>query len=294
VNGWATAISKGPASESAQVVSFNVSNDNNGLFSVQPAVSAVGDLTYTLEDGAFGTATVTLSISDNGGTANSGADTSATQTFDIVVAQRFALSFDGTDDLAEVTTSAPQGGDLTVEAWVKPNSTAGIQVLLGTDSGTAVALRIGSTSGDGKFFFTPDGAGAVDSGTVTAVPGVWQHVAGVYDGSEIRIYVDGTLAGTTTYNAGSFYVGAIRLGAEGALPGVNFLDGALAEVRVSSIARYTSDFTPAVYLADDADTVALYHLDDGAGATAADTSANNDDMVFGAPTADPTWVTDGP
>src|SRR5207244_4028812 len=44
---WATAISTGPANESGQTVDFLVSNNNNGLFSSQPAVSAAGTLTYT-------------------------------------------------------------------------------------------------------------------------------------------------------------------------------------------------------------------------------------------------------
>ena len=46
VVGWATAISAGPTETDA--LTFNVSNDNNGLFSVQPAVAANGTLTYTL------------------------------------------------------------------------------------------------------------------------------------------------------------------------------------------------------------------------------------------------------
>ena len=45
--GWATAISPGPANESAQTVTFNVSNDNNALFAVQPAIAPDGTLTYT-------------------------------------------------------------------------------------------------------------------------------------------------------------------------------------------------------------------------------------------------------
>ena len=43
VANWATNISPGPANESAQTVSFNLSNDNNALFSVQPAVDNAGD-----------------------------------------------------------------------------------------------------------------------------------------------------------------------------------------------------------------------------------------------------------
>ncbi|NDA65414.1 MAG: hypothetical protein EBY09_02045, partial [Verrucomicrobia bacterium] len=83
--GFATSISAGPANESGQTVSFVVSNDNNALFSVQPAISASGTLTFTPTANAFGSATVTVIAKDNGGTANGGVDTSAPQTFTITV-----------------------------------------------------------------------------------------------------------------------------------------------------------------------------------------------------------------
>ncbi|HEX8409197.1 MAG TPA: tandem-95 repeat protein [Thermoanaerobaculia bacterium] len=82
---WATAISAGPADESGQNVTFAVSNDNNSLFAAQPAVDASGNLTFTTAANASGSATVTVTLSDNGGTANGGADTSAPQTFTITI-----------------------------------------------------------------------------------------------------------------------------------------------------------------------------------------------------------------
>ncbi|MBI5576766.1 MAG: cadherin-like domain-containing protein [Deltaproteobacteria bacterium] len=85
VPNWATGISSGPANESAQTVSFLVSNNNNALFSAQPAVSPAGTLTYTPAAGASGSATVTAQAQDNGGTANGGVDTSAPQIFTITV-----------------------------------------------------------------------------------------------------------------------------------------------------------------------------------------------------------------
>jgi CSLREA domain-containing protein len=85
VNNWATSISAGPPDESGQTVTFLVSNDNNALFSVQPAISPTGTLTYTPAYGFDGTATVTVRLRDNGGTALGGVDTSAPQTFTITV-----------------------------------------------------------------------------------------------------------------------------------------------------------------------------------------------------------------
>ncbi len=85
VTGWATAISAGPSNESTQSVNFLVSNDNNSLFSVQPAIAPSGTLTFTLAGNVPGTATVSVQIRDNGGTANGGLDTSPVQTFLITV-----------------------------------------------------------------------------------------------------------------------------------------------------------------------------------------------------------------
>ena len=83
--GWATSISAGPSSESWQTVTFIVTNNVNALFSVQPAVSSSGTLTYTPAANACGSATVTVMAHDDGGTANGGQDTSAAQTFTITV-----------------------------------------------------------------------------------------------------------------------------------------------------------------------------------------------------------------
>ncbi|MEG4059134.1 MULTISPECIES: choice-of-anchor Y domain-containing protein, partial [unclassified Microcoleus] len=82
VPGWATAISPGPANESAQTVSFQVvGNDNTALFSVPPAIDSLGQLTFTPAGGATGAANITLNLRDSGGIANGGVDTSANQTF---------------------------------------------------------------------------------------------------------------------------------------------------------------------------------------------------------------------
>lgn len=84
ITNWATGITPGP-NETGQVVNFQVTNDNNSLFSVQPTLSPTGTLTYTAAPNAFGTAIVTVALQDNGGTDNGGIDVSASQTFTITV-----------------------------------------------------------------------------------------------------------------------------------------------------------------------------------------------------------------
>ena len=85
IAGWATGISPGPASEAGQSVTFSVSNSSPGLFSAQPQIQPNGTLSYSPALLALGSATVTVRAVDDGGTANSGIDTSPPQTFTITV-----------------------------------------------------------------------------------------------------------------------------------------------------------------------------------------------------------------
>ena len=80
--GWATAISAGPADEAGQTLTFTLTgNTNAALFAVLPALDpATGTLTFTLQPNVSGTTTLTWTLSDSGGTANGGANTSAPQT----------------------------------------------------------------------------------------------------------------------------------------------------------------------------------------------------------------------
>lgn len=81
---WATQISAGPASEVSQSMTFILTASNPALFSSLPALDATsGNLTYTPATNQWGTATITATLQDNGGTANGGVDTSAPQTFKI-------------------------------------------------------------------------------------------------------------------------------------------------------------------------------------------------------------------
>ncbi|MBI3837198.1 MAG: hypothetical protein HY288_04595, partial [Planctomycetia bacterium] len=85
ITNLATNISAGPANESAQAVTFQVTTDNRGMFSVQPAIDSSGNLSYTVANNAVGISGITVVLKDNGGTNNGGIDTSAPQTFSVAV-----------------------------------------------------------------------------------------------------------------------------------------------------------------------------------------------------------------
>jgi VCBS repeat-containing protein len=86
VAGFATNINAGPANETGQTLTFSVSNNNNSLFSSQPDIDeSTGDLTYTPAGGAIGQATVSVSLTDDGGTDNGGLATSEIKIFLVII-----------------------------------------------------------------------------------------------------------------------------------------------------------------------------------------------------------------
>ena len=164
---WATSISAGPADESGQTVSFSASNDNNALFAAQPAIDASGNLTFTTAANASGSATVTVTLSDNGGTANGGADTSAPQTFTITI------------NVVNDEPSFTAGGNVTVNedsgaysaAWASaisagPNEGSQTVTFVVANDNNSLFSSQPAISASGVLTFTP-AANANGSATVT-------------------------------------------------------------------------------------------------------------------------------
>ena len=166
---WATAISAGPANESAQTLDFIVSNDNAGLFAVQPAVAANGTLTYTPAANANGTATVTVRLHDSGGVLNGGVDTSAAQTFTITLtAVNDAPSFvKGADQ-----TVNEDAGAQSVLAWATSisagpaNESTQALTFAVTNSANALFAVQPAIASNGTLTYTP-AANATGTATVT-------------------------------------------------------------------------------------------------------------------------------
>src|SRR3989339_744425 len=160
VNGWATGIGTGGGSdESGQVLTFTVANDNNSLFSVQPDVNeSTGNLTYTLASNAFGSATVTVGLSDNGGTANGGDDTSDSQTFTL---EATSINDEPSFTAGESQTMYEDTGLYTVATWVVAMST-------GPSNESAQTVSFNVTNDDNSLFSVQP---AIDSsGALTFTP----------------------------------------------------------------------------------------------------------------------------
>jgi VCBS repeat-containing protein len=164
--GWVTGISAGPADESGQTLTFSVSNDNNSLFSTQPAIASDGTLSYTVAADANGSATVTVSLSDDGGTADGGVDTSASQTFVITVnAVNDAPSFSPGADQTVLEDSGAQSAPWATSLDDGDGEGQTLTFNLSNDNNGLFAVQP-AIAADGTLSFTP-AADANGSATVT-------------------------------------------------------------------------------------------------------------------------------
>ena len=199
VTGWATNISKGPADENGQTLSFEVTNNTNtALFSTQPSIAPDGTLSYTPAANASGTATVSVKLKDDGGTANGGANESAVQTFTITVT---AVN-DAPDAVNDAKTTAEDtatninvlandtdvdGDSLSVSSFTQPSHGT---VSENTD-GTLNYNPAANYNGSDSFTYTvSDGNGGTDTATVNLT------VTAVNDAPIV------TLSGAATPNEG--------------------------------------------------------------------------------------------
>ena len=174
---WAHGISPGPADEAGQSVSFQVADDNAALFAAggRPAVAPDGTLTYTPAPNGSGSAAVTVTAVDDGGTANGGADASAAHVFQIVVtpvndAPGFAAGADqsvvenaGSQTVPGWATAITRGPADESGQTVGFSVTAAVPGLFATGGQPAVAAS-------GALSYTPaPGAHGVTAVTVRAV-----------------------------------------------------------------------------------------------------------------------------
>ena len=151
-----------------------------------------------------------------------------------------ALVFDGASSLIEVPhhdSLSPGGDALTVEAWFKPTIFPGGHPPIAR-KGSVAESGWGFDTPGGKirgFVYTAPGAAAVAEGTTQMTLDAWHHVAMVYDGAEIRIYLDGELEGDVARegdineNEASVWIG------KKANESV-WLNGTLDELRILNIA----------------------------------------------------------
>ena len=186
------------------------------------------------------------------------------------------LALDGNHACLEVPAAqlALPDGPLTLEAWLFATDLAGRRALVAKTQSSEFCLFC--SDGIPEFsVFLGDQYATAKTGKPVLTKDRWFHLAGVFDGSNLRCYVDGALVaevagkGQRKTNTLSLFVGADP---DGASRPTSFFAGKVDEVRLSKVARYTGPFTPAARFEHDADTVLLLHLDDDFGPWSPDAS----------------------
>jgi type II secretory pathway pseudopilin PulG len=166
-----------------------------------------------------------------------------------------ALAFDGTNDFVRVAgLSNCLGTDYSVSWWAKPNQIALKEmILLGNDYSThdfeyyqySANLQVRADAGIDYDIEVPS----------VFVAGQWVHICGVGDANGTRVYIDGTLAGTTSVkknttpnydlNIGAYPTGEYDF--NGVIDDVCIYNRALSAAEIAELAnilRYR-DFTEA-------------------------------------------------
>jgi hypothetical protein len=157
------------------------------------------------------------------------------------------LSFDGSNDMVTIGNRAEFDllNNGTLEAWVRPSALETWRSVLAKEmtGGWPWALHASTDTGvPSAHLFSSAGIDAL--GTAPLGLSEWTHLAMTWDGTALRLYVDGAEVATqpTTATLASS-AGAVRIGGNNIAS--QFFSGLIDEVRI-----YNRPRTPAELLAD--------------------------------------------
>lgn len=178
--------------------------------------------------------------------------------------KRHTLHFEGG---AVIETPVKPFLPCTIEAWVLPRDSEGVQHIIGSSS-LALTLR-GSD-------LAPEGFTGFEAGNAEMQAGHWTHVAGVFTEEGTYLYVNGTKVwNSSAYKPEedrSFLIG----GGSTTSISEQFL-GQIRCVRISRGERFSKSFIPDHDFASDDSTVLIYKGDDVDGLRVIDVSGNGND-----------------
>lgn len=192
------------------------------------------------------------------------------------------LNFDGTDDGVDMGNPANFNitANITLEAWVYSTNTTGDQKIITKFGDVALdnAYALQTVNGEPQFYLDLGAGWQVCGAGTTLSANTWYHIAGTYDGTNMKIYVNGVernsiaQTGAIDVSASTFKIGTWA--------GGNFWTGQLDEVRVWNTARTANEVRESMHLTlsgCETGLVSYYQFNEGAGTTLGDNagSANN-------------------
>ena len=154
-----------------------------------------------------------------------------------------ALSFDGVNDYVDFGNNAAFDitEQITLSAWVNTNDAGNGQHNPYVSKGDQTYAIKHASSNTIEFFIYDGGWYTANVRVDSSFNGEWHHVAGTYDGSELKTYVDGVLGATVAHQ------GSIDIQTHNLTIGMNsqetdrFYDGVIDEVNIYNRALSASE-----------------------------------------------------
>lgn len=210
----------------------------------------------------------------------------------------YALRFDGTDDYVNCGAGESLniiGAAITIEAWIyTSNIEQNWQAIGGKQNAPSGAYSLiieGSTKKPAFWFATTSSpwSSKVIANTVLQ-QNQWYHIAGTYDGSNARIYVNGKLENSTALNGNIVELSTVPL-----YIGRNnnvYFNGMIDEFRIWNISRTEAEIKANMYkeIGTHPSLKAYYKMSDGTGTTLTDNSGNSNSGTL---TNSPAWKISG-
>jgi serine/threonine-protein kinase len=209
-------------------------------------------------------------------TTNRGADPEEYDRISIPHTGNWALRFDSNDDALVIPGLVLDGTHpLTIELVVKPSKDEETIEFISKDCGIGLSLaghrkvwRADARQKDGTWV-------AADSRGL-GHPGAPVHLATCWDGTLLRLFINGKLAGEAILQSLETHGAPLTIGMrlEGGAANETKYRGQIECVRISRAVRYSEPFEMVFPLESDADTLCLLDLENGQGDVATDTSGN--------------------
>ena len=160
-----------------------------------------------------------------------------------------STSFDGDNDYIHIgdDTSLDITSAITMSCWIKPMEIDAHSFVAGRDDSTNRNYYL-EVYTDEKFYWTCNGlSDTAVASTTTFTSGTWYHIAGVYDGANMILYVNGVAEDTDASTGSidnddvSFTIGAREAGADrffkGNIANLGVWSRALSIEEVNSVMR---------------------------------------------------------
>ena len=212
------------------------------------------------------------------------------------------LTFDGSSNYVTVTDSGYTiTNTLTMEAWINPTSTAGVQHIMGkwTPLGTSDSVHnsdgylVAILNGKIAVFLSNNGTNEQNFSSNSSVSSnTWTHVSLTFDSGVAKLYINGVLdkevnvSGITSLHKSSQ---DLSIGATHTSSGTSYyFNGQIDEARIWNIARPSTDIQNDMYQTlsgNETGLVGYWNMDEATGTTLVDSSVNsNNGTLVNTPT----------